>query len=149
MEKQKNNIEQAKAMILKTFYFLETDYYCAPHIEIKEDKNFKEYLSIKYANQISRREINITYTKGDLDNITKYTFGTSIYRLPYSSWGDMFSLREYLQPLGKYFNTSMDLEFNPIEAQTILDKLVKALKEYTSEILKGDIWYEKYHPKKD
>jgi hypothetical protein len=75
MELRRNStIEISRELILKTFYFLEEEYYYTPECKEEESNIFIESLDVGYINEIRRRKINISYTKGKLDDDLKFTY---------------------------------------------------------------------------
>jgi|KBSMisStandDraft_5_1062788.scaffolds.fasta_scaffold1517300_1 hypothetical protein len=149
VKRNESKIECAKEIILNSFYFLEDKYYYAPVFRIEESNIFIESLDVEYTNEIRRRKINISFTKGKLGDNTKYTFTVSITRTPYTGVEDFFSMSNYLQSLGKDFNTSIINDFDKSEADIIVKKIAEALKEHASKIIEGAIWLETFYPRRD
>ena len=148
-EQRNHNMEIAKNLILKVFRFLEDQYLLTSCYKVENDPTFIEYLNVEYVDEIKRRKIRIGYTKGEVYNEIKYTFSSSITRIPYSGVEDYFSLSQYLQSIGKDFSTSLVNHFDETEAQNILVQIVTALKEHALDIIDGKKWLESYYPRKD
>lgn len=137
-----------KPLIIKAFRFLENEYY-VPEFQIEESSVFIEMVKVQYVNKILRREINIGFTQGRVFEQIVFTFNVSISRIPYSGIEDFYSLSNYLQSLEKDFETNIYGAFDFDSAEEILNKLADSLKTYAWDIVNGNIWLEKYYPRKD
>lgn len=139
----------AKNIILKVFNFLEEQYSYTPVCKVEDDNTFIESFDVEYINEIRRRKIRISYTKGKVYYEIKYTFTGSITRIPYEGNEDFFSISNYLQSMSKDFSTSLVNHFNEAEAENILTKIAIALKKHALRIIEGNEWLETYYPRKD
>ncbi|MBU0763608.1 MAG: DUF1016 family protein [Bacteroidetes bacterium] len=148
MEKH-NRIEIVKEAILKIFFFLEKDYYYSSTYKIEDSNIFNESLDIEYIGQIKRRKVVISYTMRIIPEGYKCTFGMSITRLPYSGYSDFFSMENYLQSIGKDFSTTLIFNDEVKDVKKVLEQMKEALIENVLEVIKGNIWFENYYPKKD
>jgi hypothetical protein len=146
-----NSIERVntlKKSILNTFSFLERDYLYSPEISETSSNVFDESLDIEYVNKAKRRTVTVSYTR-KVDEEVKHTFSVSIVRSPYTNVEDFFSLSNYLNSIGKDFDTKMLDDFNIVSAEVILEKIAGALKYYCDQIIEGELWLENYYPRKD
>ena len=148
-QRNSSKIEIIKKEILEVFNFLEEEYYYKPEFKVEESEVFIESLEVEYTNEIRRRNIIISYTKGKVYNEIKYTFGASITRIPDAGNEDFFSLSNYLESIGKDFDTSLVDTFDEVKARKIIKRIADVLKEYVSDIIEGRIWLETYYPRKD
>lgn len=151
MELELNNhrIEIVKNLILKTFHFLEDQYFYTPVYKAEDDSMFMESLEIEYVNENKQRKVAISYTKGNLHKEIRYTFTLSITRIPYINPEDFFSLDNYLKSKGRFFSTSLVTDFNETEAENILKQIAASLKEHALYIIDGKEWLATYYPRKD
>ncbi len=147
--KANNNIEEIKNLILKSFKFLTDQYLYAPYPKMKDDPTFIEYFYVDYVEEIKRRNIRITYTKGKVYDEIRYTFSCTITRIPYSGVEDIFSLDNYLESKGKSLDSSLINNFNTDEAEKKLKQLAFDLNMYAKQIINGSEWLEKYYPRKN
>lgn len=141
-----NNIETAKDLIIKEFYFLEELGY-EPTFNILNDAPFIESAEVEYVNPTKKRGISITYHKSNIFEEIKYSFGLSITRHPYSNVFDLFALSLYLDSIGKDFPTSMINHFDKAEAENILREISNTTIEYGSNIINGIEWLDNYWPR--
>ena len=151
MERGLNNhkIEIVRNLILKTFRFLEDQYFYTPVYKKEDDNIFMESLEIEYINEIKQRKVAISYTKGNLHKEIRYTFTLSITRIPYKNPEDFFSLDNYLKSKGRFFSTSIVNDFNETEIENILNRIAVSLKEQLLSIITGNEWLTSYYPRKD
>ena len=78
VQRSNKAMEISKQIILKTFSFLEEEYYYTPVAREEESNIFMESLDLEYINNIRRRSISISYTKGKLSDDLKFTYTASI-----------------------------------------------------------------------
>jgi hypothetical protein len=137
----------SKNLIAKHFSFLETEGYTA-NVEEEASKFFLESLKVKYTNQIKRREITISFTKSNLDEEIRFSYSTSIVRIPYNSpYEDFFSLDAYCKANGKEFNSSITNVFDEQAAELIIKKIAEFIQKNASIFVHGTEWEEGYYPK--
>lgn len=144
-----NVLDTVKSLILKKFYFLESDFNYSHTIRKNQESVFLEGLDVEYNNALSSRTLNVSYTKGEVYGQIKFTFSISIVKNPYTGVNDFFSLSNYLQFLKEDFNTSINDEFDEKEAEVIIDRLIIQLKKYALKIIDGSEWLKEYYPRKD
>ncbi len=149
MEKRDNSMIISKNLILNEFNFLEREYYFTPHCRDIQDATFIEKTQLEYINEVRRRNVRVSCVKGKVINDVIYTFTASITRIPYVGNEDYFSLNNYLESIGKDFDTSLTNEFNEKVAEEILKKIAAALKEHALKIIEGSVWLETYYPRRD
>ena len=143
---QQSKIELAKQLIISEFSFLEKQGFQLSFKRLK-DETFIEYMEIEYCNSEKKRKVSIGYSKGKVYKDIKYTFDVSVTRLPYLNVKDIFTLWIYLKSINKDFSTSMVNHFDAKEAEVILKKIASAVKEYMSEIISGNEWFDNYWPR--
>lgn len=150
MEKNKNfeYWELAKTMILDAFNFLEAKYQYKPQIEFNKSNFFIEDLDVKYVSIARKREVKISYTSGNSSGQLKYTFGVAIIRSPYREIEDFFSLSVYLNSIGNVLKSSLT-KFEDHEVKEVLKAMGNTLQHDVHSVIKGDIWLDKYYPRKD
>ncbi|MCD6018561.1 MAG: hypothetical protein K0S53_1682 [Bacteroidetes bacterium] len=149
MVKKSKEMELAQELLLKTFSFLENDYLYVPKFCVIDSAVFLEYGKLEYTNEIKKRIIDISYTKGSIDGEIKYTFSLSIVRNPYSSLGDMIALNNFLASKNSDFDTRIYGEFEIHKVESILRKIADVLYTDLEDVIDGNVWYETYYPKKD
>jgi hypothetical protein len=72
-----------------------------------------------------------------MDDGMKYSFNSSITRLPYSGVEDFFSLSNYLQSIGKDYYSSLVNDFNvgEVEARCKLSRLYSLVEQVSADAL--------------
>ena len=148
-QRNSSKIEIIKETILKAFNFLEEEYFYRYESRVEVSDTFIESLEVEYTSEIRRRNIIISYTKGKVNDEIKYTFNASITRIPYVGSEDFFSLSNYLQSIGKDFNTSLINKLDEVKAKTIIKRIADVIKEHALDIIEGSVWLETYYPRKD
>lgn len=141
--------EIAKQLISEIFYFLETSYYYTPTISIEDSHLFVESINVEFTNEIRRRNVWISYTQGEVDGELRFTFSAAITRIPYAGNEDFFSLSNFLVSKDKNYSTSLINDFDSGDAEMILKKTARSLKEDALPIIAGEVWFEQFYPKKD
>jgi hypothetical protein len=149
MEKNNTDIDIAKQLILKVFFFLEKEYSYTPIPKHTEDPFFDKSLDVEYVNEVRRRNISVSYTKTNMNGETRHSFTLSIVRIPYTGYEDYFSLDNYLSSIGKNIQSGVMDIFSSERAESAITFLADAAKEYISSIIEGSVWLETYYPKKD
>jgi len=139
-----SNLEAVKALILKTFSFMENDYYYTHSSNIEDSRVFDECLIVEYENTITRRRLSVSYTTGD-----RFTFSITIERLPYNGKSDIISLGNYLRSVDKDFSIKPLNCFDLEAFEHLLIRLRKAIEAHALEIIDGKIWFETYYPRWD
>jgi hypothetical protein len=137
----------SKNLITKHFSFLETEGY---EINIEEEASqfFLENLNIIYTSEIKKRKITVSFTKSNFDNEIRFSYTTSIVRLPYNSaYEDFFSLAAYCNAKGNEFNTTIINEFDEQEATAIIRRISEFIQKNASKFVHGIEWEEGFYPK--
>jgi hypothetical protein len=143
------NMINLKEEILSSFSFLEKEYNYSVIFKEIENSVFLESFEFEYSNEILRREITLSYSKGLVDDIIRHTFALTIVRLPYVGVGDFFVLDNYLKFKGIKTISNIDNELEIYKVRTVLNEIANLIKSNVLEVINGECWYEKFYPKVD
>jgi hypothetical protein len=137
----------SKNLIAKHFAFLEAEGYKI-NIEEEASQFFLENLKITYTSEIKKRKITISFTKSNFDEEIRFSYTTTIVRIPYNSpYEDFFSLDAYCKAEGNEFNTTIINEFDEHVAEVIISKSSEFIQKSASIFVHGIEWKEGYYPK--
>jgi hypothetical protein len=137
-------------LILKNFKFLEDKYAFKFKVnQHVDDPLFMNKLLVVFSNTTSRRRVSITYTQSEWAGEINNHFSACIFRLPYQSWEDYFSLREYLRTIEQEVQRRVYGEPHYNEIDVVLHTIADTLDAKCADILAGEVWYEEYYPRAD